>query len=488
MRRKLQSLVAAALVLNGCTMIPKYTRPALPVPLSWPDTAAVSTDAPARPAVADIRWQEFFADQRLRSVVELALANNRDLRVATLNIEKAQALYRIQRSELFPGVGVMATGEKYRVPEKMSANGQATTVEQVAVTVGVSSWELDLFGRIRSLKAGALEQYLATEQARHAAQTSLVAAVAGGYLALAADRESLELARATLDAQQATLDLIQKSRDAGVASDLDVRQSQSQVEAARVAVAQFTGLAAVDRNNLDLLAGASVPAALLPDRLGAATTLAALSPGLPSEVLLRRPDILMAEHQLKAANANIGAARAAFFPSITLTGGIGSMSPELSGLFESGTRTWSFTPQVVAPIFAGGSLRANLKAARVDREIAVAQYEKAIQVAFGEVSDALTLRDTLAAQLEAQAALVSALEETYRLSNARYKAGIDSYLSVLVAQRSTFAAQQGLVSTRLAEQANVVTLYKVLGGGIEEVSGPTGPATGAARSQSASIW
>lgn len=465
MKRHLIFLVAAALAFAACSTVPPYERPAFPAPASWPDTAAPQGGAPDERAAADVRWQEFFADQRLRSVVGLALANNRDLRVAALNVEKAQVLYRIQRSELSPGVGVMAAGDKYRIPEKMADDGRATIYKQTAVEVGVSSWELDLFGRIRSLKARALEAYMATEQARGAAQTSLVAATAGSYLALAADTENLRLARATVDAQQASLDLIQKSRDAGVTSDLEVRQAQSQMEAARAAVAQFTGMVAVDRNALDLLAGTPVPADLLPDSQESATAATALSPGLPSEVLLRRPDILAAEHQLKAANANIGAARAAYFPRITLTAGIGSMSPELSGLFDSGTRTWSFMPQIVAPIFAGGALRANVRAAEVDREIAVAQYEKAIQVAFGEVSDALTLRSTLVEQRRAQEALVQALQETHRLSDARYKAGIDGYLGVLVAQRSLLAAQQGLIGVRLAEQANLVMLYKVLGGG-----------------------
>ena len=466
MKRQLILLVTAVLVLSGCTMIPKYTRPSPPIPPSWPDDAAVQGGSQTQPAAASIHWQEFFTDQRIRSVIELALANNRDLRVAALNVEKAGALYRIQRSELFPAMGVMADGSINRVPEKSSDDRRAETVEQYTVAVGFTSWELDLFGRIRSLKARALEQYLATEHARLATQTSLVAATASAYLTLAADRESLRLAQATLDAQQASVDLIQKTRDLGIASDLDLYQAQSLVEAARVDAARFTGLVAVDRNALNLLVGTSLGTDLLPDELGAVTEMKDVSPGLPSDVLLQRPDILMAEHQLRAANANIGAARAAFFPRITLTGGVGTISSDLSGLFESGTRTWSFTPEIVAPIFASGSLKANLKAAKVDREIAVAQYEKAIQVAFSEVSDALTLRVALVAQQHAQQSLVHALEETYRLSDARYKAGIDSYLGVLVAQRSLFVAQQALVSVRLAQQVNLVILYKTLGGGL----------------------
>lgn len=470
MNPKLISLVRAAalpaaLLLGGCTLMPKYERPALPVPDSFQTEASVQPAA-AAPTTADLHWQDFFTDARLRSIIDLALANNRDLRVATLNIEKAQALYRIQRAELNPTVGVQAAGERYRTPEKMGDNGKAKMVSDYSVNVGLAAWELDLFGRLRSLNARALEQYLATEEARRATQTALVAAVAGSYLNLAADGENLRLARVTLEAQQSSYELIQKTRDAGMASDLELRQAQSQVEAARVAVAAYTGAVAVDRNGLQLLVGSPLGNELLPDTFGTVTDPRGVSAGLPSEVLLRRPDILAAEHQLRAANANIGAARAAFFPRISLTASFGTMGKDLSDLFGSGTRTWSFAPQILAPLFASGSLFANLKVSKVDREIAVAQYEKAIQTAFAEVSDALTLRTTLVAQREAQEALVVALQETWRLSDARYQAGIDGYLGVLVAQQALYAAQQGAVTVGLAEQANLVTLYKVLGGGV----------------------
>lgn len=466
MNRHPTPLLATALLAAACTTVPPYERPVLPVTSSWPEGTALSGVAPAAPAAADVAWREFFTDERLRAIVDLALANNRDMRAAALKVEKAQALYRIQRAELHPGVGVMATGEKYRLPEKMSEDGTASIVEDYSVNLGVASWELDLFGRLRSLKAGALEQFLATEQAAIAARTSLISAVAASWLNLAADGEALALARATLDAHQSSFDLILESRNFGVASDLEVQQARSQVETARAAVAGYTGRLAVDRNALDLLVGAPVPPELLPGRWAAVAGLPDVAAGLPSEVLLRRPDILMAEHQLKAANASIGVARAAFFPRITLTAGLGTLSPDLSGLFGSGTRTWSFTPQLVAPLFAGGSLRANLEAAQVDREIAVSQYEKAIQQAFADVNDALTLRATLVDQRDAQAALVDALEQTVFLSDARYRAGIDGYLAVLVAQRSLFAAQQSLVNVQLAERVNRVTLYKALGGGV----------------------
>jgi multidrug efflux system outer membrane protein len=347
----------------------------------------------------------------------------------------------------------------------MTDDGTAKTVGQYSVSLGTLSWELDLFGRLRSLKSQALEQYLATEQVRSATQLSLVAAVTNSYLALAADRDKLRLARSTLEAQQVSYELILRSRDFGMASDLDLRQAESQVEAARVDIARYTGLVALDENALTLLVGSPVPAPLLPGELGSDQMLKDISAELPSEVLLNRPDILAAEHQLKSAYANIGAARAAFFPRITLTAGGGTMSPDLSSLFQSGTGTWTFAPQIIAPIFTGGSLRANYKAAEVSRDIAVADYEKAIQSAFREVSDALSLRIRLQEQQQSQQALVKALEEAYRLSEARYKAGIDSYLSVLVSQRAMYVAQQGLVSLRLARLGNLVTLYKALGGG-----------------------
>lgn len=465
MRRTPMLLIAAVLALDACTMIPKYNRPDLPVPASWPETAAAVGGAQAAPLATDVRWQEYFTDPALRSVIEMALGNNRDLRIAALAIERAQALYRIQRSELSPSFGVQATGQRYKVPKTMPALGDPHVFQEYTVQVGTASWELDLFGRLRSLKAAALEQYLATEQARTATQIALIGAVAGTYLTLAADEEHLALSRSILQAQTSTAALIQRSNELGVASDVDLREAQSQVDAARAGVATFEGAVAADRNALDALVGAPVPRELLPAAWSAVKELPALSAGVPSDVLVRRPDIVAAEHRLKAANANIGAARAAFFPRITLTAGAGSMSEELSKLLGSGSGTWTFAPQLVSPIFAGGALTANLAAAQVDRDIAVAQYEKAIQQAFAEVGNALTLRRTLVEQRSAEEVLVEHLGDVFRLSEARYSAGIDSYLAVLVAQRSLLAAQHGLVGTRLAEEANLVTLYKVLGGG-----------------------
>lgn len=463
MSRHLVCLIGGvAITLGGCSLAPQYVRPTAPVPPAFSSADSVA-DAPL---AADVPWQEFLTDVRIRAVVEQALANNRDLRIAALNVDRAQALYRIQRADRFPPVSVGTTVSTQRIPDKVARDGEAYTATQYTVALGVSAWEVDFFGRIRSLESAALEQFLATEQARRATQMALVAAVAQACLTRAADADSLKLAQATLDAQQASLALIQKSRDLGVASDLELSQIRSQVEAARADAARYSGFLAVDLNALQVLVGAPVNPDLLPDGLTTLSPLRSVSAGLSSEVLLRRPDILVAEHQLRSANANIGAARAAFFPRISLTMGVGLASAELSSLLGAGTGTWSFVPQITQSLFNAGATRAKVNVSQVDRDLAVARYEKSIQQAFAEVSNALALRQTLVRQREAQSALIVSLEETLRLSDARYKAGIDGYLGVLVAQRALIAAQQAQVGTRLAEQANLVTLYKVLGGGV----------------------
>lgn len=460
-------LVIMITLLGGCTLAPKYTRPVSPVPAAWPTGPAykASDASTTDPSAADVKWKDFFVDERLQTVIDLALANNRDLRVAALNIEKAQAQYRIQRAELFPAVNASGSGNRQRLPADISGMGVAVTNQQYNVNLGFSSWELDLFGRIRSLKDRALEQYLATEQARRSTQISLVTEVANTYLTLAADRGKLKLAQSTLAAQQASYNLIKRRCEVGASSDLDLRESQTLVDSARVDIAKYTGQVALDENALNLLVGSPVPAELLPGELDEATTLKDITTGLSSEILLRRPDILQAENQLKAANANIGAARAALFPRITLTTSIGTASDQLSGLFKTGSAAWTFAPQIVLPIFDAGSRWANLKVAKVDKEIVLTQYEKAIQSAFREVADALAQRGTVGDQMEAQQSLVYATSESHRLSDARYLRGIDSYLTLLVAERSLYVSQQGLIALRLARLTNLVTLYKVLGGG-----------------------
>lgn len=467
-RASLPLILALTFGLAGCLKRTNYERPTPPVPAQLPSNASTPS-AGAAAAPADTPWKEFFTDTRLQQVIDLALANNRDLRTAALNVEKVHALYRIQRSQQFPTVGATADGNIYRMPENSGFAGLtpdgAIIVHQYSANIGVAAWELDLFGRVRNLKAAALEQYLASDQARKATQIALVAAVANTYLALAADHDSLHLAQETLAAQEASYDLIRQTRDAGLTSDLEVKQAQSQVESAKSNIVRYTGQIALDENALNLLVGAPVPRELLPQELTSAAAMKDISAGVSSEILLRRPDILMAEHQLRATYANIDVARAAFFPRITLTGGAGLSSVDLTKLFTPGSGAWSFAPQISLPLFDAGARKANLKVAQVDRDVAVSSYEKAIQSAFREVSDSLSQRATLADQEKAQQALVDTLQVTYTLSDARYKAGIDAYLSVLVAQRSLYAGQQVLVNVRYAYFANLVTLYKVLGGG-----------------------
>jgi multidrug efflux system outer membrane protein len=463
------AVAIALFVLSGCaSMAPKYTRPAMPVPSEWPSGPAYKAGAAnsgERSATDIITWPEFFIDKQLQKLIALALENNRDLRIATRNIERSQALYRIQRADLFPTVIAAGSGLEQRVPANVSGAGQSVTVHQYSVGLGFSAYELDLFGRVRSLKDQALEEFFATEEARRSVQISLVAEVASNYLTLAADKEHLKIARDTFESQQASYNLIKRRFEAGASSELDLRQAQTSVDSARVDIARFTSQVARDENALALVVGLPVPADLLPSGLTAITALKEIGAGLPSEVLQRRPDIMQAEHLLKAANADIGAARAAFFPRITLATSIGLSSDPLSALFKGGSGAWSFAPQVTLPIFDAGRNRANLKVTEVDREIFLAQYEKTIQGAFREVADSLAQHGTLGDQLEAQQSLTDATAVRYRLSQARYEKGIASYLNVLDSQRSLYSAQQGLVDVRLSRLTNLVTLYKVLGGG-----------------------
>ena len=454
------------LCIGGCSMAPKYTRPEAPVPAAWPSGPAYDNAqaSPGAPPAAGLKWREFFTDERLRKVIETALNDNRDLRIAALNAERTRALYGVQRAGLLPTVDATGSGSKQRVPAGLSSGGNAATVEQYGVNLGIVSWEIDFFGRIRSMKDAALREYLATEEARSGAQILLVSGVADAYLTFAADWENLKLARSALDTRKAAYNLIRRRYDVGLSTGLDLRQAQTGVDAARADVAFYSRSSAQDENALTLLVGSKVPAGLLPDGLSLASPVREVSPGMSSEVLLSRPDILQAENLLRAADADIGAARAALFPRISLTTVFGTASGELSGLFKPGSESWNFSPQIVVPIFDAGAWSA-LRTIKVEREIALARYERAIQSAFREVADALAARGTVEEQLSAQLSLVGAAAETYRLSDARYMKGVDGFLGVLDAQRSLYAAQQGLVSIRLAKLANQVRLYAVLGGG-----------------------
>jgi multidrug efflux system outer membrane protein len=459
--------LAAAALASSCAMLePQLPAADASIQNEWPlpptTAAAPATQAlPATGAAADIGWRDFFTDANLEELIGRALANNRDLRVAVLNVEKARAQYRIQRADRVPSLGINGT--------MVRTGGDAPVTESYAVNLGVTDFELDLFGRVRNLSESALQRYFAQEEARRSAQLSLIAEVANAYLTLAADEEQWRLAQATLKTREESYALTEKRHELGAVSALDLEQSRTLVEGARADAARYAGQVAQDTNALTLLVGAPVETGLLPSGFGGQVTgLDALPAGLPSEVLLRRPDVLQGEHLLRAANANIGAARAAFFPSITLTGTVGSVSSELSALFDGGTHVWTFVPQVNVPIFQGGRLRANLGVATADRDIALAQYEKSIQQGFREVADALELSATLAEQRAALQALVDAANRAEGLARARYEAGRDSYLTRLESQRTLYVAQQALITTRLAEQSNRVTLYKVLGGGWQE--------------------
>ena len=444
-------------LLTGCaSMAPPYERPAAPVAATFPDVQAAG--APAALPVSEIEWQRFFVDQRLKRLIELALLNNRDLRIAVLNIERVRAQYQVQRAEQFPTLVLGATG---LAQPKATSSGSST---YYTAGLNITGYELDLFGRVRSLTDAALQQYFASEEARNAAQISLVAAVANTYLTLLADDQQLEVTRKTLDTRLDSYRLLKLKLDNGASSDYEVAQAVSLVEGARAALALFIRPRAQDQNALELLVGQPLPADLPPGLpLDGQGLLAAVPAGLPSDLLERRPDVRQAERQLQAANANIGAARAAFFPRITLTGSVGLASDDLGGLFEN--RAWQFAPRITLPIFDAGANQANLELSQANRDIAVAQYERSIQTAFREVADSLAGRATLGEQLRAQQAQAQAEEQRFRLADLRFQNGASSYLDVLEAQRALFQVQQAVVVVQAAQQQNLVTLYKALGGG-----------------------
>jgi multidrug efflux system outer membrane protein len=459
-------MIVLAAAMSGCSMIPQYSRPASPVPDHWPSGPAYATSQPstAPTDVTGLPWQKVFLDEKLQKVIQMSLDNNRDLRIAALNVLRARAVYDIQRAELLPVVNADATFTRQRLPKDLSGIGQPMTSNQFGGNLFFSAWEIDFFGRIRSLVAASLQQYMATEQARRNVQILLISGVARSYLALAADRENLTLAETTLKTQHNAYNLVKRRLDHGLVPELDLHRAQTQVDIAKVDVARWTQIVAQEKNALDLLVGTPVSDDLLPAKLGSVKAIREVSVNLSSDVLLQRPDIIQAENLLKAANANIGAARANFFPRISLTSAIGTGSDELSGLFKSGSMAWTFAPQVVMPIFDPRTWSA-LKVTKVDKKAAVAQYEKAIQTAFREVADTLAVLGTVDDQISAQESLVHASAETYRLSTARYIKGVDSYLSVLDAQQSLYTAQRNLVLLRLEKIANQVRLYAVLGGG-----------------------
>ncbi len=453
----------ALVTLGGCAIAePHYKRPALPTPNEWPQGQPYDAATHVEGATALPPWRDFYADERLRTLIDQALTQSRDLRVVALNIERARAQYHVQRAQRLPQVDAVASGDLQGVGEPPND----VVDRQYSAGVAVTAFELDLFGRIRGLNRAALQRYFATRDARDSVQISLISEVAAAYFTYAGDLELLRLAQSTLASQQQSLDLTQQRFDAGASSQLDVARARTTVESARADVARFSAQAAQDENALTLLVGAPIPPELRPTSIDAiAFGVDNLPPGLPSDVLLNRPDIRESEHLLRAANADVGAARAAFFPSISISGFDGATDPRFENLFDSATRAWTFTPQVSVPLFHGGALLGGLGVANADRRIAVAQYEQSIQAAFREVADALAARGAIGDELAAREALVQADQESFRLSQARFDEGVDDYLSLLDAQRQLYAAQQNLVTARVARATNFITLYKTLGGG-----------------------
>jgi len=479
------ALMATALS-TGCSLAPDYVRPDLPVPPAWPVGAAYQTVPPPNAHGADpiasgetIGWREFFTDPRLRALIGISLRNNRDLRIATLNVAAAEAQYHVQRANLFPLIAATGADTIEKMPDNGSGPGPPGTSRIYSLNAGFMSYEIDLFGRVRDLSRQAFEQYLGFAESRRGAQISLVAEVANAYLTLLADRELLHITQQTLANQTSAYQLIKATFDGGSATALALRQAETSVDTARANLALYTRQLAQDENALALLLGQPVPADL-PKGLGldGQGLLANLPVGLPSDLLVKRPDISAAEHDLLAANANIGAARAAFFPSISLTASGGLMSASLGTLFAGSAATWAFAPQINIPIFTAGQNEANLDLAKARKNIYVAQYEKAIQTAFREVADSLAARGTYLNQLAAQQALVDASADSYRLSYMRFRAGVDSYLPTLDSQRALYSGQQSLITLKQAELANLITLYKALGGGWNEHTASIGTQKG----------
>jgi multidrug efflux system outer membrane protein len=464
--------ILAGVVLAGCVLEPKYQRPPAPVPAAWPTGPAYDALAGTPAAATPVQdWREVFPDPKLRRVIVQALASSRDLKVAIGQIQASRAQYHVQRAALLPTIDASANPSLGRsftgFPPSLGAAYE--NYKDYSVSVGTTSYELDLFGRVRSLTKAALQSYLATEEARRSTQISLVAEVASDYLTYAADSSLLAVSKNTVTSAQANVDLARRRMAGGVASQLDVSSAETIVEEANDDVARYTTQVAQDLNALDLAVGAPVAPGDLPTGVDdPAARLGAAPSALDSQILLQRPDVVEAEHTLRSANADIGAARAAFFPKITLTGSAGTETASLASLFAPGSGVWSFGPTISVPIFDGGVNKGNLAYARAEDRIDVAQYEKAIQTAFREVADALAQRGTIAARLRALNGEVAAAAESLKLARALYARGSDSYLDVLTAERTLYGAQQSLIAVQLIDQTNIVTLYKVLGGSLSD--------------------
>lgn len=469
----LLSMLVCALVVGGCTMAPKYERPVSPVSAQWPSGTAYDPTKVSKPGTPEgedllqLRWREFFTDPKLRQLIGIALENNRQLKGARLSVEYYRELYNIQTSDLFPTIAGGLGVSSQRVPADLSGTGQRITTDRYDANLGAASWEIDFFGRIRSLKEAALQEYFATEQSRRSAQISVISAVANSYLNIASAQECVELDKKLIASYRDTYERVKRNYDLGLISEIDVSRSASQVAQAERSAATYLQLLAKSRNALEFLLGAPVPEELLPESLTGLTPAREVSAGISSEILLKRPDVLAAENQLLAANANIGAARAAYFPRISLTAAIGSASSELSGLFKSGSGYWSYAPQLALPIFDMRTWSTH-RASKVKKEMMISEYEKAIQSAFRDVADVLATMGTVDRQLKAQEDYVASVKRTYELANYRYESEIDNYLSLLDAQRTLQSSEQVLVALAREKFASQIDLYTALGGGWED--------------------
>ena len=469
MLKKYLSAGLVAVLLAGCSFAPGYQRPSMPVPEKLPAYGQDGQQTPASPQPVDtaaLSWDRFFTDPTLQRLIATALENNRDLRQSALTVESYQAQYRIQRSALLPSV----SATPYISRQRTFTGGSDVDIELAAFTVGITAYELDLFGRVRSLKDDSLEQYLAMAETHRGARISLVAEVARAYLTLLADRELLAITEATFRNEEESHAMVAARAKEGIASQIELAQARTGLETARANLAQYRRQVEQDVNNLVLLTGTKEGLSFDAEGLQTLRPMTELPSRLSSQVLLQRPDIIAAEHSLKAANASIGAARAAFFPTISLTANAGYLSADLGNMFSDGSQTWLFSPNITVPIFTAGRLRAQLDVAELREEKSVAAYEQAIQSAFREVADALVARQTYGDQLQAREASLAANQEYYDLARQRYQEGVDSYLTMLDAQRSLYAARQTYVATRLAMLANQVDLYKALGGGWQDKS------------------
>lgn len=472
MSLRTQQLAAGLLILllQGCSLAPEYTRPGMPVAETFPAKLTATAQSAAtqeqEKTAAEIGWRDYFTDPALQKLITTALEHNRDLRQSALAVETYQAKYRIQRAALLPTINAAASGGKQRT----FSGGSTATVETYSASIGVTSYELDFFGRVRNLKEGALEEYLAMEETHRSARLSLVAEVARAYLTLLADQEMLAITEETLHNEEESYRLVERRTEEGIGNQLALAQARTSLETARANLAVYHRQVAQDLNNLALLTGASLPKSSKTTPLSSRESFPGLPERMPSQVLLQRPDIQAAEHVLKGDYASIGAARAAFFPGISLTANAGLMSSDLADLFDGNFGTWAFSPSISLPIFTAGRLQAQLDVATLSKEASIAGYEKAIQSAFREVADALVARKTYEEQLTAQSANLKASQDYYSIAQNRYEQGLDSYLTLLDAQRSLYAARQGYVNLRLVQLVNQVNLYKVLGGGWKEKS------------------